>query len=99
MLLQEFSGELIPKEVDLKWSPFWVQISNLPLKSRTRETDMEIGSKIGKVLDVDALRKVFNGDGTYGLESIWMLQRNLSEQRRFALRMKNQDGFSSNMKD
>ena len=46
-----------------------------------------------------SLRKVFNGDGTYGLESIWMLQRNLSEQRRFALRMINQDGFSSNIKD
>ena len=57
VLLQEFSGELVPKEVDLKWSPFWVQISNLPLKSRTSETGMEIGSKIGKVLDVDVPEK------------------------------------------
>ncbi|XP_030940122.1 uncharacterized protein LOC115965057 [Quercus lobata] len=57
VLLQEFSGELVPKEVDLKWSPFLVQILNLPLKSRTRETGMEIGSKLGKVLDVDVSEK------------------------------------------
>ena len=53
VLLQEFSGDLVPKEIDLKWSPFWVQVSNLPLKSRTKETGMVIGNKLGKVLDVD----------------------------------------------
>lgn len=33
VLIQEFEGELTPKEIVLKWSPFWVQIFNLPLKS------------------------------------------------------------------
>ena len=38
MFLQEFEGELTPKEIEIKWSPFWIQIFNLPLNSRTKET-------------------------------------------------------------
>ena len=44
ILLQDFEGELVPKEIVLKWTPFWVQIYNLPLKSMTREIGMEIGA-------------------------------------------------------
>lgn len=43
--MQEFEGELAPKEIILKWSPFWIQIFILPLKSRTKEMGWEIGSK------------------------------------------------------
>ena len=57
VLLQEFDGELVPKEIVLKWTPFWVQIYNLPLKSMTRETGMEIRAKIGTVLDIDVPEK------------------------------------------
>ncbi|KAK7830830.1 uncharacterized protein CFP56_027894 [Quercus suber] len=53
VIIQEFEGELTPKEIDLKWVPFWVQIYNLPLKSRTRETGWAIGSSLGSVLEVD----------------------------------------------
>nr|POF14567.1 hypothetical protein CFP56_36741 [Quercus suber] len=53
ILLQDFEGERVPKEITIKWSPFWVQIYNLPLKSMTRESGIEIGAKIGRVLDVD----------------------------------------------
>ena len=45
----------MPKEIVLKWSPFWVQIFNLSLKSRTKETGWVIGSKLGEVLEVDVL--------------------------------------------
>ena len=38
VLLQEFERELTPKEIKIKWSPFWIQIFNLPLNSRTKET-------------------------------------------------------------
>ena len=57
ILLQDFKGELVPKEIVLKWTPFWVQVYNLPLKSMTRETGMEIGAKIGMVLDIDVPEK------------------------------------------
>nr|POE50609.1 hypothetical protein CFP56_00069 [Quercus suber] len=40
-------------EITMKWSPFWIQIHNLPLKSRTRETGSAIGSTLGEVLEVD----------------------------------------------
>lgn len=26
ILLQEYEGEKVPKEITLKWTPFWVQI-------------------------------------------------------------------------
>ena len=53
VLIQEFEGELTPKEIVLKWSPFWVQIFNLPLKSRMKEMGWAIGSKLEEVLKVD----------------------------------------------
>ena len=53
MLMREFEGELIPKEIVLKWSPFWIQIYNLPLKCMTSGTGNAIGAKIGEVLEVD----------------------------------------------
>ena len=53
ILLQEFKGEQAPKKISLTRSPFWIQIHNLPLKSRTRETSRAIGTTIGEVLVVD----------------------------------------------
>ena len=53
MLFQEFEGDKNPKDILLKWSPFWVQIYNLPLKSRTKETGKAIGESIGKFIEVD----------------------------------------------
>ena len=38
ILLKEFEGEQVPKDIQLWQSPFWVQIHNLPLHYRTRET-------------------------------------------------------------
>ena len=35
VLLQEFEGERVPKEIIIKWTPFWVKIYNLPLMSMT----------------------------------------------------------------
>ena len=57
ILMQEFEGEMVPKEIKLQWVPFWVQIFNLPPKSMTREAEYEIGSKLGKVIDVDVAEK------------------------------------------
>lgn len=57
ILLQEFEGERVPKEITIKWTPFWVQIYNLPLMGMTREIGMEIGEKVGMVLDEDVPRK------------------------------------------
>lgn len=53
VIIQEFEGKLTSKELDLKWVPFWIQIYNLPLKSRTKETGWAIGSSLGSVLDMD----------------------------------------------
>ena len=53
VIIQDFEGELTPMEMELKWSPFWIQIFNLPLMSRTKETGWAIGSSIGEVMEVD----------------------------------------------
>nr|POE69700.1 hypothetical protein CFP56_45736 [Quercus suber] len=50
---EEFDGELTPKEIEIKWAPFWIQIFNLPLKCRMKEIGRAIGSKLGEVLEVD----------------------------------------------
>ncbi|XP_075665158.1 uncharacterized protein LOC142634778 [Castanea sativa] len=55
ILIQEYVGELTPKEIEVKWAPFWVQIYNLPLNSKTKETGWVIGSCLGSVLDVDVI--------------------------------------------
>ena len=53
VLFKEFDDEKDLKDMVLKWSPFWVQIYNLPLKSRIRETGKAIGASLGQVLVVD----------------------------------------------
>nr|POF02384.1 uncharacterized protein CFP56_77292 [Quercus suber] len=53
VLLQDFEGDQDPKDIVFKWAPFWVQIYNLPLKHRTRETGMAIGASLGEVIEVD----------------------------------------------
>ena len=50
VLIQEFDGKLTPKEIDIKWAPFWVQIFNLPLNCRTREIGWAIRAKLGEVM-------------------------------------------------
>ena len=57
ILMQKFEGEMVPKEIKLQWVPFWVQMFNLPPKSVIREAEYEIGSKLGKVIDVDVAEK------------------------------------------
>ncbi|XP_030936068.1 uncharacterized protein LOC115961187 [Quercus lobata] len=53
VLMQQFEGDKEPKDLVFKWCPFWVQIYNLPLKHRTRETGLAIGASLGEVLEVD----------------------------------------------
>lgn len=53
VLLQDFEGDQDPKDMVFKWSPFWVQMYNLPLKHRIKETGMAIGASLGEVLEVD----------------------------------------------
>ena len=53
VLLQEFNGKLTPKEVEIRWAPFWVQIFNLPLNCRTKEIGLAIDAKLGEVLEID----------------------------------------------
>ena len=57
VLMREFEGKLVPKEISLRWSLFWIQIYNLPLKSMTSGTDYVIGGKIREVLEVDVPEK------------------------------------------
>uniref|UniRef100_A0A7N2MKJ4 DUF4283 domain-containing protein n=1 Tax=Quercus lobata TaxID=97700 RepID=A0A7N2MKJ4_QUELO len=54
VLLQDFEGELTPKEMELKWSPFWVQIFNLPRDmSRIRGIQNKINFTQGIIIPSD----------------------------------------------
>nr|POE80458.1 hypothetical protein CFP56_25175 [Quercus suber] len=71
ILLKEFEGEQVPKHIQLWQSPFWVQIQNLPLNSRTRETDSLWSPQLrSTVIDVvvynDGRAKPWRASGFYG---------------------------------
>lgn len=53
ILLNEFEGKLVSKDISIWQSPFWVQIFSLYLKSRTSEMSWAISSKLGEVMVVD----------------------------------------------
>lgn len=57
ILLHDFEGEQVSKEISLTRSPFWIQFFNSPLKSRTKETGWAIGETLGKVMEVDVAKK------------------------------------------
>ena len=62
VLIQDFDGKLTPKEIEIKWAPFWVQIFNLPLNCRTKEIGWAIGAKLGEVLELTFRTQGFNGE-------------------------------------
>ncbi|KAL7205888.1 hypothetical protein ACSBR2_018744 [Camellia fascicularis] len=41
-------------ELDFRWSPFWVQVHGLPLAKMTRAYGEVIGSRIGRLVEVEA---------------------------------------------
>ncbi|KAK2965658.1 hypothetical protein RJ640_002901 [Escallonia rubra] len=58
LILKEYDGDIQPSEIDLTWSPFWIQIHNLPFNQREKGTGEAISKKCGQVLDIDV-----NADG------------------------------------
>lgn len=56
IVIQDYEGEMVLKDIDLRWSPFWIQFFYLSLKSRTMQTSWTIGSKLGVVMEVDILK-------------------------------------------
>ena len=53
ILLARFVGDLQPSAVKFTHSAFWIRIMNLPIKSMTREVGEDIGTAVGKLLEVD----------------------------------------------
>ena len=46
-------GDLQPSAVKFTHTAFWIRVTNLPIKSMTREVGEDIGKEVGKLLDVD----------------------------------------------
>ena len=53
LLLCHWRKGLTSKNINFSHSPFWVQIWGLPFENMTEEIGKDIGSKIGRVLEVD----------------------------------------------
>ncbi|KAK2989806.1 hypothetical protein RJ640_006123 [Escallonia rubra] len=58
LILKEYDGDTQPSEIDLNWSPFWIQIHNLPFNQMEKGTGEAIGRRCSQVLDMDV-----NADG------------------------------------
>nr|POE84848.1 hypothetical protein CFP56_76542 [Quercus suber] len=53
LLLCRWRKGLTSKNISFSHSPFWVQIRGLPFENMTEDIGRDIGSKIGRVLEVD----------------------------------------------
>ena len=53
ILLARFVGDLQPSAVKFTHTAFWIRIVNLLIKSITHEVGEDIGTAVGKLLDVD----------------------------------------------
>ncbi|KAK2990488.1 hypothetical protein RJ640_004190 [Escallonia rubra] len=58
VVVRDWPPHLAMDEIDFSQSPFWIRISGLPPNLMTKSNAEKIGSKIGKVLEVD-----FTADG------------------------------------
>ncbi|KAK3023869.1 hypothetical protein RJ639_044000 [Escallonia herrerae] len=58
VVVRDWHPHLSMDEIDFLQSPFWIRISGLPPNLMTKSNAEKIGSKIGKVLEVD-----FTADG------------------------------------
>ncbi|KAK4424571.1 hypothetical protein Salat_1650600 [Sesamum alatum] len=61
LILQPWTVEPSPTEVDLGWSPFFVHVHRLPYTLRTIEVVGFIGRTIGAWADADQMAAIFNG--------------------------------------
>nr|POF23150.1 uncharacterized protein CFP56_63612 [Quercus suber] len=55
LLLYRWRKGMTAKNISFPHSPFWVQIWGLPFENMTKENGRDIGSKIGRVLEVDKI--------------------------------------------
>ena len=53
IVLNEFDGKTPPAQIVFKYSPFWVQVHDLPLLCMTKGIAMKIGASLGQLEDVD----------------------------------------------
>ncbi|XP_050222131.1 uncharacterized protein LOC126672225 [Mercurialis annua] len=53
ILFEPMSGNMQPNNMVLNYCPVWVRIYNLPMNCRGRAAVSKIGSKLGKIVEVD----------------------------------------------
>lgn len=75
IIMKEFEGELIPKDIVMKWSPFWIQIFNLPLKSRTKEMVEQSGRNWERCWKWTTQTQGSNGGSAFRYKSVLMSRR------------------------
>jgi hypothetical protein len=58
IVINEFQGGVSPSLMDFRYSPFWIQVHDMPLLCMTKGVGAKIGQSLGKLEDVDVA-----GDG------------------------------------
>ena len=59
ILLKQFTGDLSPGNVFFKYSPFWIRVFNIPIKSMNSSIGSLIANEIGVPILVDAPKSGF----------------------------------------
>ena len=56
ILLKHFNGDLSPGNVTFQYSPFWIWVFDIPIKSMNKIVGTSIAEEIGSPLMVDAFK-------------------------------------------
>jgi hypothetical protein len=58
LVLNEFDGSIPPSQFEFNYSPFWIQVHDMPLICMNKSIGTKIGNSLGELIDVDVA-----GDG------------------------------------
>jgi hypothetical protein len=53
MVLNEFDGSIPPSQLEFRYSPFWVQVHEMPLLCMNKNVGTKIGNSLGILEDID----------------------------------------------
>ena len=53
LVLNEFDGKAQPSQMQLRYSPIWIQVHDMPLLCMTRGVGVKIGASLGEIEEVD----------------------------------------------
>ena len=72
ILLKCFNGDISPSSVSFQYSPFWIRVFNIPIKSMNTTIGNHIAKEIGILLVIDAPKSGLAWGPFLKMEDVWV---------------------------